>query len=149
MRTTKPQKQIDEKLVKELKELSLELRRLKSLEFVKVLKKPGRFFAYSFIHGLLVGFGSVLGATLVVAIFIYLLTQISFVPIIGGFVENILEEINPSSAPQSILEEPQEQTLPLNLNPQTDDSFKTSVSAVVPECEDPKINQQPIIQNIQ
>lgn len=134
MRTTKSKTQIDEKLIKELKDLSKEVRLLKKMEFVKVLKKPGRYFAYSFIHGLLVGFGSVIGATVIVAIFIYILTQISFVPIIGGFVQNLLNEIKPH------IEDTLEQNNNNNYNnlpevvPEGDDSFKTPVSAVVPEA---------------
>lgn len=136
MKTPNRKTQTDIKLAKELRSLSNEIKKLKSLEFVKIYKKPTRFFIFSFVHGLLVGFGSVIGATVIVAIFIYMLTQISFVPIVGGFVESVLKEINPSS--NNSLETTQ------NLNyfyspdliKEGEDSFVSPVSAVVPEAED-------------
>ncbi len=47
----------------------------------------------SLLKGLMVGFGSVLGASVLVAAFIYILAQISFVPIIGEFVEDIMGQV--------------------------------------------------------
>jgi hypothetical protein len=81
------------KLSKEVKELTKEIENLKELEFVKILKDPWRLLGLSFIKGVMVGFGSVIGATVLVALFIYLLSQISFVPIVGDFVKDIIQEI--------------------------------------------------------
>ena len=47
----------------------------------------------SFLKGLMVGFGSILGASVLVAVFIYGIAQISFVPVIGGFVEDVIDEV--------------------------------------------------------
>ncbi|MDX9970519.1 MAG: DUF5665 domain-containing protein [Candidatus Gracilibacteria bacterium] len=133
MRTIKTKTNTEEKLIKELKSLTSEVKNLKHLEFVKVMKKPRKYLFYSFLHGLMVGFGSVLGATVVVAIFVYLLAQISFIPIIGDLVESVLHEIRPS------IENSIEQNNNNNYNnlpevvTEGDDSFKTPVSAVVPE----------------
>lgn len=44
------------------------------------------------------GFGSVLGASLVVGIFLYLLAQISLVPVIGDFVQKVIDQIQPGTA---------------------------------------------------
>ena len=43
----------------------------------------------------MVGLGSVIGATVLVGVLIYVLAQISFVPIVGDFVEEIVQEITP------------------------------------------------------
>lgn len=81
-------------LIKEVKALSAEVKKLKKLEFIKVFKHPVKFIFFSFLKGLAVGFGSVLGASLVVGIFVYLLAQISLVPIVGDFVQDIMSQIN-------------------------------------------------------
>ncbi len=80
-------------LARDTKDLSTEVRRLKKLEFIRVFKHPLKFMGFSLLKGLLVGFGSVLGATVLVAVFIYILAQISFVPIIGDFVEEVVSQI--------------------------------------------------------
>jgi hypothetical protein len=78
---------------KEVKQLTKEVRKLKDLEYLKVFKHPWKFMGFSLLKGLMVGFGSVLGASLLVALFIYILAQISFVPIIGDFVEDIMGHV--------------------------------------------------------
>lgn len=85
---------VDKALINEMKSLSKEVRKLKNLEFVKILKHPWKFMWFSFLKGLMVGFGSVLGASVLVAIFIYIIAQISFVPILGDFVDDLFQELN-------------------------------------------------------
>lgn len=80
-------------LSKELKELTREITKLKNLELIQVLKHPWRLMGLSFLKGVMVGFGSVLGATVLVTIFVYILSQISLVPVVGNFVEDIIQEI--------------------------------------------------------
>ena len=50
------------------------------------------------LKGIMVGFGSVLGATVFLSIFIYLLAQISFVPIVGDFVNDVIRQIGSDTA---------------------------------------------------
>lgn len=80
-------------LSKEVKELTKEINNLKDLEFVKILKHPWRMMGLSFLKGIMVGFGSVLGATVLVAFFIFILSKISLVPVVGDFVQDIIQEI--------------------------------------------------------
>ncbi|MFH1534255.1 MAG: DUF5665 domain-containing protein [Nitrospirota bacterium] len=80
-------------LTKEVKELTKEVKKLKNLEFVKILKRPWKFMWLSFLHGLMVGFGWVIGASVLVALLIYMLAQIQFVPYLGDFVTNVIEEV--------------------------------------------------------
>ena len=47
----------------------------------------------SFLKGLMIGFGSVLGASVLVAIFLYLIAQIQLVPILGDFVKDVIDEV--------------------------------------------------------
>ena len=48
---------------------------------------------FSFLKGLMIGFGSVLGASVLVGIFIYILAQIRLVPILGDLVEDVINQI--------------------------------------------------------
>lgn len=80
-------------LSKEVKDLTKEITKLKDLEFIQILKHPWRLMGLSLLKGIMVGFGSVLGATVLVALFVYLLSQISLVPVIGDFVKDIIQEI--------------------------------------------------------
>ncbi len=91
--TTKSITKAEITLVKEVKELTKEVKRLKKLEFVKVLKHPWKYMWLSFLHGLMVGFGWVIGASVLVALLIYILAQIQFVPYIGDFVTDIIDEV--------------------------------------------------------
>jgi len=91
---------VNKKLLKEIKtlnaqnrELAKEVKKIKKLEFMKVFKHPIKFIWFSFLKGLMIGFGSVLGASVLVAVFIYLLSTISFVPFIGDFVQDVIDEV--------------------------------------------------------
>ncbi len=47
-----------------------------------------------FLSGLAWGFGSVIGATLVVATILFLLSQLDTAPIVGKFIRNVIDSIN-------------------------------------------------------
>ena len=83
-------------LIKEVKELTKEVRKLKNLEFLRVFKHPWKFLWFSFLKGLMIGFGSILGASVLVGFFVFLLAQISFIPILGDFVEEFQTLMNES-----------------------------------------------------
>ena len=91
-RTTK-KLNAEKELANEVKKLTKEVRKLKDLEFLRVFKHPWKFMWFSFLKGLMVGFGSILGASVLVGFFVYLLAQISFVPYVGDFVEDILLQV--------------------------------------------------------
>lgn len=97
----KSQAEIEKELTKEVRKLSKEVKKLKNIEFMRVFKHPFKFMWFSFLKGLMVGFGSVLGASLLVGIFIYILAQISFVPIIGEFVEEVITTVTTSEETSS------------------------------------------------
>lgn len=85
--------QTEKELAKEVKELSKEICKLKDMEYMKIFKNPWKFMWFSFLKGLMVGFGSILGASVLVGVFVYILAQISLVPVVGDFVEKILTQI--------------------------------------------------------
>lgn len=80
-------------LAKEVKNLSKNIRDLESEKIFQLVSNPWRLMWYSFLKGLMVGFGSVLGATVIVGVFVYVLSQIEFIPIIGDWVKQILEQV--------------------------------------------------------
>lgn len=94
--TRKKQATVEKELAIEMRKLAVEMRKLKKLEFVKILNRPWKFLFFSFLKGLMVGFGSILGASVLVGLFIYILAQISVVPFVGDFVQDILIQLDTS-----------------------------------------------------
>lgn len=92
--------QAQSQLVREVTSLTQEVQKLKDMELIQIFKHPLKFLWFSFLKGVMVGFGSVLGASLVVGIFLYLLTQISLVPVIGDFVQKVIDQIQPGTEQQ-------------------------------------------------
>ena len=88
-------------LAKELKILTKEVNKLKDLEFMKVFSHPLKFMWFSLLKGMMVGLGSIIGATVLVGLLIYLLSKISLVPIIGDFVKDIMNQIQTESSGSS------------------------------------------------
>lgn len=56
-----------------------------------------RIIGYNLLIGLARGFGTVIGATIGIAILIYVLSLFSHIPLIGHFVNNVKQTVN--SAP--------------------------------------------------
>ena len=73
--------------------MTKEMRRLKKLDFMHVFAKPWKFMLFAFVKGLMVGLGSVIGATILVALVIYILSKVTVVPVVGDFVENVTTQI--------------------------------------------------------
>lgn len=71
----------------ELTALTDELRQLNRRE--RLINRIGR----QLLIGVAFGLGSVLGATLVLSVLIYLLTNIEIIPIVGEWAARIVEEI--------------------------------------------------------
>ncbi len=81
------------KILSEIEQIKQELEILNSHKVLTMYDSLGRLLLFFFLRGVLIGFGTVIGATVVVSIFIYLLSQIEFIPIIGEWVKAIIEEI--------------------------------------------------------
>lgn len=92
-------------LTHKLNDLTKEVANLKNLEFMRVFKHPVKFMWFSFLKGLMVGFGSVLGASVLVALFVYILAQIKLVPFVGDFVEDIIDEVEQKQTEEPKAEE--------------------------------------------
>lgn len=82
-----------EQIFADVQQIKKELTKLNNHKLIFIYNSIPRILAYSFIKGLLTGFGTVIGATLLVSIFIYLLSKIEFIPIIGDLVNAVIREV--------------------------------------------------------
>ena len=70
-----------------------ELQTLNQHRFIKVHNSFGRLILFQLVRGLAFGLGSVLGATIVVSILAWFISQIEFIPLIGNWASEILQQI--------------------------------------------------------
>ena len=66
---------------------------LKNQNFFFIYNSIWRIIGVSLIQGLASGLGWIIGATLLVSILTFFLSQIEFVPIIGEWVSRIIQEM--------------------------------------------------------
>lgn len=88
------ERSLELELAKEIKLLSKEIARMKEMEVIQIFKNKWKFLGMSLLKGIMVGFGSVLGATIFIYIFVYLLAQLSVIPVIGDLVKDVITEVN-------------------------------------------------------
>ncbi len=73
--------------------LRRELEKLNSHKFIRVHNSIRRLMWYQFLRGLAMGLGTVVGATLLVSLLVFILSFVNFVPIIGEWANQIAEQI--------------------------------------------------------
>ena len=76
--------------------LAQELHQLNQHRFVKIYNSPVRLIMFQFYRGLAFGLGSVIGATILVSILAWWLSQFEYVPIIGEWVGQIADQVKKS-----------------------------------------------------
>jgi hypothetical protein len=77
----------------ELQKTRETLERLEQHAFFRAHGSMWRMLGYNFLRGLAFGLGSVLGATLLVYLVIQMLAQIEFIPIIGEWTAQLINQI--------------------------------------------------------
>ncbi|HBB03271.1 MAG: hypothetical protein US89_C0006G0080 [Candidatus Peregrinibacteria bacterium GW2011_GWF2_38_29] len=85
------EKTIQRDLAKSLDGLTVQVGNLVYTQANSSHNKPMKAAVISLVKGLAFGFGSILGATVIVALFIFILSQIQLVPVVGDFVKSLLE----------------------------------------------------------
>jgi len=85
--------QTNQSLVAELAALRHEIDLLNNHRFVRAHDSWLGLVGYNFVRGLAMGLGTVVGATLLVSVAVYFLSQIDFIPIIGDWANLIVGEI--------------------------------------------------------
>ncbi len=84
----------------EIAELTQELRRLNNHRFVRIHNSAWRLVSFQFVRGLAFGLGSVIGATFLVYLLVYSLSNIDFIPIVGEWAKEIADMIKQNGTPQ-------------------------------------------------
>ncbi len=82
--------EIEHDSVKRLEKAIIELR---EQNFFYIYDSMWRLIFVSLIRGLASGLGWVIGATILVSILTFMLSQIEFIPIIGEFVSRLITQI--------------------------------------------------------
>ena len=83
-------------LKSEIESLRQEVARLNNHRFVKIHNSTLRLVWFQLLRGLAFGLGSVLGATILVSVAAYVLSNIDFLPIIGDWASQIARQIDSS-----------------------------------------------------
>lgn len=82
-----------ETLAAEIATLKAELNKLTSHRFMRIQNSFWRLLLYQITNGLMMGLGTVLGATILVSVLVYFLSQIELLPIIGEWATQIMDQI--------------------------------------------------------
>lgn len=77
----------------EVQALRDEVARMNNHRFIRMHDSLWKLGAFQLYRGLAFGLGSVLGATLLVSVLVRLLGSIDFVPVLGEWVQQIIEQI--------------------------------------------------------
>ncbi|WP_371171394.1 DUF5665 domain-containing protein [Aliiroseovarius sp. 2305UL8-7] len=77
----------------EVRALRAEVERMNNHRFIRLHDSLWKLGLFQVFRGLAFGLGSVLGATLLVSALAYMLASIDFVPVLGDWAKQILEEI--------------------------------------------------------
>ena len=77
-----------------LDKLTTELETLNKHRFIRVHNSLWRLILFQFTRGLAFGLGSVMGATILVSLVVWWLSQFEFIPIIGDFTNQLIELID-------------------------------------------------------
>ncbi len=77
----------------EIAALRQEIARLNRHRFIRIHNSTPKLVWFQFLRGLAFGLGSVLGATVLVSVAVFMLSKIDFVPVIGDWARLIVDEI--------------------------------------------------------
>lgn len=84
-----------------LDRLTAELETLNKHRFIRVHNSLWRLVLFQFTRGLAFGLGSVLGASILVSLLVWWLSQIEFIPILGDFARQLIDWIEiPNATPR-------------------------------------------------
>ena len=84
---------VQEKNDNEIKKLSEAIKSLNNNNIFKIYNSTKKILFISFLKGLASGLGWIIGATILVSLLTYILSQIEFIPILGDIVSQLIKEI--------------------------------------------------------
>ena len=77
-----------------LKALTAEIHRFNEHRFIRIQNSPGRLLLFQLFRGAALGLGTLMGATVLVSLMAWWASQFSFIPIIGEWMIQIVDEID-------------------------------------------------------
>jgi hypothetical protein len=80
-------------LARELRGLRAEVRELNNHRYLRIQNSIPKMMGFSFLRGLAVGLGTVIGASVLVSVLGFFLAQIDFIPIVGEWASQLAEQI--------------------------------------------------------
>ena len=83
-------------IVEELHSLRTELEQLNGHRFIRLHNSLFQLLGFNFMRGLAFGLGTVLGASVLLSLVIWSLSQIEFLPIIGEWAAEIARQMQES-----------------------------------------------------
>lgn len=84
---------MDESATQEMTALRRELERLNGHRLIRVYDNWVQLLWFQFLRGLAFGLGSVVGATILVSVLVYLLSSVDFIPVLGEWASEIITVI--------------------------------------------------------
>ena len=84
---------VQEKNDNEIKKLREAIKSLNNNKIFKIYNSTKKILFISFLKGLASGLGWIIGATILVSILTFALSQIQFIPILGEWVSKLITEI--------------------------------------------------------
>ncbi|CAK9069619.1 Uncharacterized protein SCF082_LOCUS34822, partial [Durusdinium trenchii] len=84
---------VSDTIKEDLSALREELARLNNHRFIRLHDRPLRLLAFNFARGLAFGLGTVMGASLLLSVVVWTLSQIDFLPVIGHWASQIVQQI--------------------------------------------------------
>lgn len=92
-------------MAQEVRALRQEVARLNSLSFVRIHNSIPRLLGYSLARGLAFGLGTVLGASVLLSALAWSLSQVEFLPIIGEWISQLVQQIEAATPRQPAMPE--------------------------------------------
>ncbi|MGB3553122.1 MAG: DUF5665 domain-containing protein [Jannaschia sp.] len=83
-------------LRREVSHLRIELARLNNHRFIRVHNSLPRLVLFQLYRGLAFGLGTVLGATVILSVVAWSLSQIDFLPVVGDWAKELIQIIEPT-----------------------------------------------------
>jgi hypothetical protein len=85
-------------LTSEVRKLRLLLENLRLDQYIQTLLNRRRLMWINFLTGIMSGLGGAIGATLVLALLVYILGRLEWIPIIGKWITDILKVVHRKGA---------------------------------------------------
>ena len=86
-------KEEEKSLTESILALTKLVRKLRSERYLQIVDNPKKFLFYNFLLGVHRGIGFAFGASVIFAFIIWVLSQLSIVPVLGDWIVNLLDYV--------------------------------------------------------